>query len=53
MRSLSEDLEKRDDRDITRKNSPLSAAKDAIVIDTTSIEPEAVIKKIIKLINKP
>ena len=53
MRSLSEDLEKRDERDITRKNSPLSAAKDAIVIDTTSIEPEAVIKKIIKLINKP
>ncbi|MDG2060239.1 MAG: (d)CMP kinase [SAR86 cluster bacterium] len=52
MRSLSKDMEKRDQKDSNRKNSPLSASDEAIIIDTTDLKPENVITKIVKLINK-
>lgn len=44
------DMKKRDEQDSTRENSPLKIADDAIVIDTTNIDIDAVTNKIIELV---
>ncbi len=44
------DMKKRDEQDSTRENSPLKIADDAIVIDTTNMDIDAVTNKIIKLV---
>ena len=50
MRTLSDELKRRDGKDSTRKNSPLSIAKDAITIDTTNIKPDSVLERIKEMI---
>ena len=46
MRSLLLELEARDKKDTERKNSPLVPADDSVIIDTTYLNPEGVVKKI-------
>lgn len=44
------DIKKRDKRDISRKNSPLKVAEDAIHIDSTNMSVEQVVQVILKQI---
>ncbi|MBE0700782.1 MAG: (d)CMP kinase [Acholeplasmataceae bacterium] len=52
MAQVIEDIITRDQKDSTRKESPLKKAEDAIVIDTTFLTIEDVVNKIIELIDK-
>jgi len=45
--ALFQDIQQRDERDMNRKDSPLRPAEDAIVIDTTHMGVDAVLKKVI------
>ncbi len=40
----------RDQRDLTREHSPLAAAPDAIVLDTTALSTEEVVERIVGLV---
>ena len=51
MRSLLNELEARDRKDIERDLSPLKPAKESFVIDTTGLSPEEVLNKIRALLN--
>ena len=46
MRTLLDELEARDKKDIERDLSPLKPAEDSFVIDTTGLSPEKVLQKI-------
>jgi len=50
--SLLQSISQRDEQDRTRKHSPLVAAKDAIVIDTTSMAREAVRERVLEIIQE-
>lgn len=52
LEDLIEDIQSRDIKDSTRKESPLMKASDAIEIDTTYLTIEEVVVKILKLIEK-
>ena len=45
-----EDLAKRDKQDSTREHSPLKQADDAVVIDTSEMSIDDVIKNILSII---
>ena len=47
LRGIQQDIQKRDERDMNREDSPLRPAEDAIVIDTTNMSIEAVLKEVI------
>lgn len=47
---ILKDIIERDTRDMTRENSPLKKADDAILVDTTSLTIDEVIDKIINII---
>jgi cytidylate kinase len=47
---LKKEILERDERDMTRKDSPLVPAKDAILLDTTSLSLEEVVDKVVSLI---
>jgi CMP/dCMP kinase len=47
--SVAADLRARDQRDRTRAASPLMAAKDAVVIDSTTLTEDQVLAKIEEL----
>ena len=46
------DLLERDHNDMTRENSPLRQAEDAVVLDTTPLTQEEVVDEIIRLLNQ-
>ena len=46
MRTLLDELEARDKKDIERDLSPLKPAEDSFVVDTTGFSPEEVLEKI-------
>ena len=46
MRTLLDELEARDKKDIERDLSPLKPAEDSFVIDTTGLSPEEVLERI-------
>ena len=48
---LENDIRKRDESDTTRKNGPLIKADDAIEIDSTKLDVEGVVKKILQHIH--
>ena len=50
LRRLRREIEERDERDSGRKISPLKPADDAVIINTTDINVEGVIKEISKLV---
>jgi cytidylate kinase len=45
---VKRDLAERDDTDRNRKHSPLRMAKDAILIDTTRLTPEATLERLLQ-----
>ena len=45
-----EEVQKRDARDANRKHSPLRPAKDALIIDTTSLTINEVVTKVMALV---
>ena len=49
MRFLLKELANRDKIDKERKHSPLKPAKDSLVIDTSNLNPNGVIKEIKKM----
>ena len=46
MRVLLQELEERDKKDREREHSPLIPAKDSVMIDTSNLNPEGVVKEI-------
>jgi cytidylate kinase len=46
MRSLLQELMDRDNKDMEREHSPLIPAKDSVLIDTSNLNPEGVVKEI-------
>ena len=47
LESCLEEIEKRDALDSTRENSPLREPQGALVIDTTTLSPKEIVKKIL------
>ncbi|MBI4850108.1 MAG: (d)CMP kinase [Nitrospirae bacterium] len=47
-----EDIRKRDERDSTRENSPLTRTEDMVYIDSTSLSIDEVVEKIMKSLKK-
>lgn len=45
-------IRRRDERDSTRKDSPLRPAPDAVVLDTTGLSPEEVLAKALELVKE-
>lgn len=52
LEEIKKDIEARDFADTNREVSPLTQAKDAIVIDTTNLTIEEQVQKIIRLVQK-
>ena len=50
LEDVLQDLKERDARDIERRAAPLIAAPDATVIDTTTLDPDAVFERVSSLI---
>jgi cytidylate kinase len=50
LEDVLQDLKERDARDIERRAAPLIAAHDATVIDTTTLDPDAVFERVSSLI---
>ena len=50
MRLLLQELEARDKKDVERQHSPLKAANDSVIIDTSNLKQEAVVEEIKKLL---
>ena len=48
MRLLLQELEERDKKDTEREHSPLRPAEDSVIIDTSNLNPEGVLKEIKK-----
>lgn len=49
---VKKDLQKRDNQDSNRENSPLVRVEDAVLIDTTNMNIEQVLEKIIELLDE-
>jgi cytidylate kinase len=47
--ALAQDLRRRDEHDSSRADSPLRPAADAIVVDSTDLDREAVVGKVVEL----
>ncbi|AQQ69496.1 cytidylate kinase [Microbulbifer agarilyticus] len=52
LRDLLEDIRARDDRDMNRAASPLAPAEDAVVLDSTDIDIDGVLQKVLELVQK-
>ncbi|WP_319004923.1 (d)CMP kinase [Microbulbifer aggregans] len=52
LRDLLEDIRARDDRDMNRAASPLAPAEDAVVLDSTDIDIEGVLQKVLELVQQ-
>lgn len=50
LRALLRDIAARDQRDETRRASPLRAAPDAVLVDTTALSVEEVVAKVLDLV---
>jgi cytidylate kinase len=50
--AMATELRERDQRDRTRAASPLAAAEDAIVVDSTQMSEDEVLDKIEKLVEQ-
>jgi len=53
LEDVLEDLRRRDNQDRMRALSPLKPAKDAVIIDSTTLRAEEVVEQILKDINLP
>ncbi|MFV8781706.1 (d)CMP kinase [Microbulbifer sp. SA54] len=52
LRDLLEDIRARDDRDMNRAASPLAPAEDAVVLDSTDIDIDGVLQKVLELVQQ-
>ena len=52
IENVIKDINKRDNKDSTRKHSPLTKSEDAIIIDTSNLGINKVIDKIVNIVNK-
>ncbi len=52
LRALREDLDKRDQRDMTRAASPLRPADDALIIDSTNLSIEQVFDRLLEAVKQ-
>lgn len=52
LRSLLEDIEARDKRDSERRTSPLTVAKDAMVVDTTGVDIDSVVEHVMQVVRE-
>ncbi|MEM6998332.1 MAG: (d)CMP kinase [Pseudomonadota bacterium] len=52
LRDLSADIAERDERDSTRVVSPLKPAEDAVIVDTSELDINAVVAKISELVKE-
>ena len=52
LRDLLEDIRARDDRDMNRAASPLAPADDAVVLDSTEIDIDGVLTKVLDLVQQ-
>lgn len=52
LKTLSDEIAQRDYQDSNRKHSPLKQAKDAIVLDTSNLTLDAVVAKVMKLVEQ-
>lgn len=50
LAEIEEDIIRRDNRDINRKDAPLKAAPEAMVIDTTALDKDAAIETVIEAV---
>ena len=48
IRQLFQEITERDERDLKRKASPLKAAEDAVVLDTTEMRIEEVVGEVLE-----
>jgi cytidylate kinase len=48
--AILEDIRRRDERDITRPVAPLGPAPDAMVLDTTFLDPDAAFRKALEVV---
>jgi cytidylate kinase len=51
FRAILEDIRRRDERDANRSTSPLKAAPDAVVLDTTSLDADAAFRSAIDVVD--
>ena len=49
LREIEEDIRKRDSQDMTRKISPLRQAEDAVLLDSSDLNLEEVVERIVSL----
>lgn len=52
LMEIEQDIVARDERDINRKDAPLRAARDAILLDTTDLDREQAIKAAIEAVER-
>lgn len=52
LKTISDEISQRDYQDSNRKHSPLKQAKDAIVLDTSNLTLDAVVAKVMKLVEQ-
>lgn len=52
LTALFREIRERDERDATRKASPLRPADDAVVIDTTELDIEGVMERVLEVVRK-
>ena len=52
IEEIEKDIIERDQRDMTRKNSPLKQAEDAVYLDTSDMSIDEVVQAVVKLVNQ-
>jgi cytidylate kinase len=50
LRAIEEEIRHRDQADSTRTDSPLTRAQDAVHVDTTGLSPEAVVERLLGVV---
>jgi cytidylate kinase len=52
LAALSREIAERDQRDISRTASPLVASDDAVLLDTTGITVDAVVRRVLEIVRE-
>ena len=52
LEQIEEDIKKRDERDMNREVSPLAAADDAVFLDSSYLNVDEVVQKILEVVRK-
>jgi cytidylate kinase len=52
LAALSREIAERDQRDITRSASPLVASDDAVLLDTSGMPVDAVVRRVLEIVHE-